>query len=141
MIQRIQTLYLLVGALLMGAFFFADVAWGSAAAEAYAWFTPVLLALTALAVLVGVGAVFFFRNRTVQRKAVVGAQMCTVGATLVLYGALFAADALAVTAGGAIVVGRLIALLLPVAAYVFFFLGRRAIDRDIALVRSMDRLR
>jgi len=37
--------------------------------------------------------------------------------------------------------GTTTVLLLPVAAYILFYLARRAITSDIELVKSMDRLR
>ncbi len=143
MIQRIQSVYLLLGAVALGAmFFFGGVLWRSAPAEAYPWFTPALVVLVALAAVAGLGAIFLFADRPRQRAVVVAAQTLTVLAVLVLLGGFFLADALVVTrADGTLVTSRLIAFLLPVVAYVFFFLARRGIESDMALVRSMDRLR
>ena len=86
-------------------------------------------------------AVFLYENRTTQRSVVVGVQMGTVVLAGVLYGGLYLTSEL--TFGGAqgLAWDRIIALALPIVAYVFFYLARRGIDHDIELVKSMDRLR
>lgn len=142
MIQRLQTLYLAIAVVLLGAFFFVEAGLGSEAAQAYAWFAPALWGVVGLALILGAAAIFLYGNRPLQRRVVVGAQVVTVVAILVLYGGLYLAGALDVTGdGGSLLAEKLVGLLLPVLAYVFFLLARRRIDQDIALVRSMDRLR
>ena len=43
MIQRIQTVYLVLGAVVLGALAFFGVVWEGAAATAQGWFTPAVL--------------------------------------------------------------------------------------------------
>ena len=57
--------------------------------------------------------------------------------TAVLYAGFFLVGAFADGVAGS----TLTALVLPVLAYVMFYLARRGIANDIELVRSMDRLR
>lgn len=137
MIQRIQTIYLLLGASALAATLFFDSIWGSAATETFAWFGPALIALGGLAAALGLGSIFLYKKREVQLKVVVGVQVLTVLFTLVLYAGLWLVGALSEPLPADLLVG----LILPVLAYVMFFLARRGIASDIKLVRSMDRLR
>jgi hypothetical protein len=141
MIQRIQSLYLLLGALTLGALFFFDSIWQSQAAAAQAWFAPSLASLTVAALAVGGGAIFLFRARKRQRTVVIGAQMITVLLLVALYGGLFMSGELDVRAGAGYDVSKIIALLLPVIAYGFYYLGRRGIERDIKKVEDMESFR
>lgn len=142
MIQRIQTVYLLLGVVALGALFLFDGLWQSATAEAYGWFAPVLIGLVSLAALVGLVAIFLYQNRPRQRSVVLGAQVLTVLMLIVLYGGLFLGGELSfMTKAGVVDPNKALVLILPIGAYVMYYLARRAIDRDIELIRSMDRLR
>lgn len=137
MIQRIQTVYLLLGAIALGATLFFDSIWDSAATDAFAWFGPGLVILGGLAAAVALGAIFLYNKREVQLKVVVAAQVLTVLFMLVLYAGLYLVGALSEQIPADLLVG----LILPVLTYVVLYLARRAIASDIELVRSMDRLR
>ena len=141
MIQRIQTVYLVLGAVALLALFLFEGVWQGAAAESQAWFTPTVLITSGLAALVALAAVFLYKTRPKQRQVIVFAQVLTVLHIVMLYGGLYLADALYVRTAAGVDVNMLIALLLPVVAYILFFLARRAVTKDIELVRSMDRLR
>lgn len=142
MIQRIQSVYLLLGAVALGALFFFDSIWQSRAAEMHSWFVPVLMGLILAAGVVGFVSIFLYKDRPRQRRVVLGAQMLTVLLVAALYVGFYLAGELSVgTAGGGVDIGKLFALFLPVVAYVLYYLARRAIKSDIELVRSMDRLR
>lgn len=141
MIQRIQSLYLLLGGMALGAFFFFDPIWASQAATEQAWFTPSLMALTAAAAAVGLGAIFLYRTRSRQRTVVIGAQMITVLLLVALYGGLFMSGELTVRTAGGYDVPKIVALVLPIGAYVFYYLARRGIERDIKKVEDMERFR
>ncbi len=141
MIQRIQTIYLLLGALALWAVLAFESLWQSAPAEAYGWFAPAIFALGGLAGVVGVVAVFLFRDRPRQRRVVLGGQVLIVLLLIVLYGGFFLAGALSFTFEGQLSWGKLLVFILPLGGYVMYFLARRAIAQDIELVRSMDRLR
>jgi hypothetical protein len=141
MIQRIQSLYLLLGAIALGTLFFFDSIWQSQAATTQPWFTPSLMALTIASIAVGGGAIFLFGARDRQRTVVIGAQMITVLLLVALYGGLFMSDGLNLRAGAGYDIPKIIALLLPVVAYGFFYLARRGIERDIKKVEDMNSFR
>lgn len=141
MIQRIQSVYLLLGALALASLLLFDEVWRGEAAEALAWFAPALLILGGVTIALALIAIFLYKNRKKQRSVVVGVQWLTVLWMAVFYGGLFYGGQLQVEAGGDPITASLLVLLVPILAYVFFFLARRGIQRDIALVRSMDRLR
>ena len=141
MIQRIQTVYLVLGGVALGALLLTEPVMHGAAAVAHGWFTPVVIGLAALADLVALGAVFLYNNRPLQRKVIVLAQGLTVLLLVALFGGLYLADALFVRTTQGIDTTMLVTLLLPILAYVFFMLARRGVTKDIELVKSMDRLR
>jgi hypothetical protein len=141
MIQRVQTIYLLLAALLLLLFLgFVDV-WLAVAERAYGWLSPVVTTLTVATVVVALGAIFLYKQRAKQAKAVLAAQWLDLGLVVVLAGVLgalaFTTDA-DLTEAGALGYG---VLLLPIFAYVALRLARRGVQKDIDLVRSMDRLR
>ena len=141
MIQRIQTVYLALGVLALVALLFMRAVWEGPAAETQGWFTAAVVGLGSLAAVVAGVALFLFKDRPRQRKAIVLAQLVTVVLLVTLFGGLYLADALYVRTTQGVDRGMLITLLLPLVAYVLFLLARRAVTKDIALVRSVDRLR
>ncbi len=142
MLQRIQTVYLALGAVALVALLFMDPLWNGAAATSQGWFTAAVVGLTAVAAAVAILAIFLFKDRPKQRKVIVLAQLITVVLLVALFGGLYLANALYVRAtDGSVDVAMLITLLLPLLGYILFLLARRAVTKDIALVRSVDRLR
>ncbi len=141
MIQRIQTVYLILGIVALAALLFIDRLWADPALDAYGWFGPAVLALGGLVMLAAIAGIFTYKNRTQQKKIVLAAQYLTLLLALVLYGGLYLANALTVRTAEGIDVAMLIVLLLPIAGYVLFLMARRAIQKDIEKVKSMDRLR
>jgi hypothetical protein len=142
MIQRIQTVYLFLGALALAALGLFDAPWSSAAAATYAWFVPSLIGLVVLAAGTAIWAIFLYENRKTQRSVVVGVQVCTVVLAALLYGGLYLTSELTFRgAQGAVDWGNAAMLAMPIVAYLLFYLARRGIDHDIELVKSMDRLR
>ena len=140
MIQRIQSLYLLFGAALVVLFLVLGAAWQDTLGAVYTWLTPTALVLGGLTALAALAAVFFYKDRQLQRKIVLAAQWLDLALVLVLVGALAAVslnDEIAFVADTSLY----LSLLLPLVAYVMLRLARRGVEKDIALVRSMDRLR
>lgn len=140
MIQRIQSLYLLFGAALVVLFLLFGAAWQDTLGAVYAWLTPAALVLGGLAALAALVAVFFYKDRALQRKITLAAQWLVLALVLALVGALAAVslnDEAALVADASLY----LSLLAPLVAYVMLRLARRGIEKDIALVRSMDRLR
>jgi len=141
MIQRIQTFYLALGVIaLLCTFFFSDPL-SSLAAETYAWFSPAVIVLIGLTSITTVSAISLYTNRKKQRSVVVGAQVLTVLYIVVLYTGMYLSGELVLRTRSGTEWGRTVVLLLPVAAYILFYLARRSISSDIELVESMDRLR
>jgi membrane glycosyltransferase len=141
MIQRVQSLYLLVAALLLGIFLgFVDV-WLAMAEEAFSWLSPVVMTLGVATLVVALGAVFLYKQRARQATAIRVAQGLDLALVVVLAGVLgylaFRTEADFTEAGA---LGYAV-LLMPVLAYVALRLAQLGVKRDIDLVRSMDRLR
>jgi hypothetical protein len=142
MIQRIQTVYLVLGALASGALFLFDPLWGGAVVQRFGWFTPAAAALAGAAAAGALATVFLYGNRARQRTVTAGLQVLAALLTGLFFGGFYGAGALGLRgADGALDFGKLTFWALPVVAYIFFLLARRAIQSDIDLVRSMDRLR
>lgn len=141
MIQRIQSLYLVLGMITLSALFFFDTIWSSRAATDHAWFTPSVTALTAVAIAVGAGAIFLYRARQRQRTVVLGAQMIVILLLVALYGGFFLSGGFDVRQPSGYDAAQIVALLLPIVAYGFYYLARRGIERDIKKVEDMERFR
>lgn len=141
MIQRLQSLYLLFAALFLVLFLVFGEVWRTVIAATYPWITPVSIVLGGLAALVALVAVFLYKDRATQRKVVLAAQWLNLTLVFALVGGLVALTLNDDVAIGVEAVSVYLTLLLPVVAYVFLRLARRGVENDIALVRSMDRLR
>lgn len=142
MIQRVQSLYLLAAAFLLLAFLPLSGEWRFAAQQLMPWLVPVAMVLTGLTAAVALVAIFLYKNRHRQLKVVILGQWLDLALVLVLVGALVGAnlDAQFMGAQDAMRMA-LISVILPFGAYVCLRLARRGIEKDAALVRSMDRLR
>lgn len=141
MIQRIQSLYLLIGALLLALFFVFDAPWSSTAATAYGWFEPALIGSIVATAGLALGSIFLYTRQTVQRTAVVIVQGLTVVLAATLYGGLFLSGELSVQSPDGFNEAKLTALVLPVAAYVLFMLARRGIEHDIKILEDQNNFR
>ena len=141
MIQRIQTVYLALGALVLTGVLFLESLWGSEAAATYGWFLPVIVGLGAVTAVTAIGAIFLYTDRATQRTVVVGTQLMTILWAVTLYGSLFMTNELQVYDTAGLNVDKLMLVAGPLVAYILFWLARRGIEHDIELVASMDRLR
>lgn len=146
MIQRAQTVYLLLAAGLLVTLVALGDVWAPAVGAELAWLGPATYALAVVAALVALGAVFLYRDRKRQRTVVGYAQVLDLAVLVPLLVGLFAAapDSSASAPGSADALGlygRYLVALLPLVAYVLLRMARLGVDRDIATVRSMDRLR
>lgn len=141
MIQRIQSVYLLLGALCLASLAFVDDIWLSQAAESQAWYVPTVTLFGIATVLAALIAIFLYKNRSQQLKLIVAVQMMTLAFLVILFGGQILVGDFTLFEGGTADVAMIIALILPIAAYIFFYLARRGVRRDINLVKSMDRLR
>ena len=140
MIQRIQSLYLLLAAICFFVLLMLDLPYGSPAA-AYGWFTPVVMVGAVLLGLASIGAIFLYKQRERQLRVINGVQLVAVLYLFILFGALYFAGDLHFQRGGMTDAGKIVSLFLPILAYALLYLARRGVAGDISLVRSMDRLR
>lgn len=141
MIQRIQSLYLLLGAILMVALAFMNAAWQSVTID-FAWFNMGLNSIIIITVVTAVIAIIRYSNRMHQRNLTLLAQVLTLLTMVLLFGGLMIQGRLQVyTEDATLDTVKILAFVLPIAAYVLFYLARFAIQKDIKLVKSMDRLR
>lgn len=141
MIQRIQSIYLLVGAIALACLLLFDDIWSGPEAEQHTWFAPALLTAAGLSALIALVAIFLYKDRRRQRGVVVWAQLLALITFIVLLIGLTFGDASSEASAPGYATEYAVAVLIPMVAYVLFYLARRAIDRDIALIRSMNRLR
>ncbi|MEL6812561.1 MAG: DUF4293 domain-containing protein [Bacteroidota bacterium] len=136
MLQRIQTVYLLIAALLMGALYLwfpsLEDAAGALIMEKN---EPLVLGLMMGVVVLILISIFNFKKRQLQfvlnRLAII--------LNFVLLG-VFVYRALTVS-GETLVSEKGIGMLLPIISIVFLVLANKAIKRDEDLVKSVDRLR
>lgn len=139
MIQRIQSIYLALAVATLLALFFFDGIWQTAALEPPYTFVPTAIAVLALATAaLAAASIFLYSNRKTQRKVVVAAQVLTLILLFVIVAGLYFSGVLATFAGDLL---TLFPMVLPIATYALLVLARRGIDKDVALVKSMDRLR
>lgn len=141
MIQRIQSLYLLLGAFALAAMGLFELPWSDPAAAEYDWFVPALILLLVLTVGTALTAIFLYDRRETQRQVVIGVQVLTVCLAGVLYGGMYFVGTLRFVGVTGILWDKSIMLVLPIVAYGLFLLARRGIEHDIELVESMDRIR
>ncbi|MCO5725887.1 DUF4293 domain-containing protein [Robiginitalea marina] len=136
MIQRIQTVYLLLSALLTGILPFWLHLWTEGGGQAvYArqelWVSAAFYASTVLAVI----SVLSFKNRKQQFVL----NRFNLLLNLFLLG-FFVVRSLSIS-GGTSVSEKGIGMLIPVFSIVFLVLANKAIKKDEDLVKSVDRLR
>ena len=141
MIQRIQSIYLLLAVAMLGLEYSFDSVWKGPSAEAYSWFGPVTMGVFTLAAIGSLGAIFLYSQRKRQRSLVVVSQVIALIGLLVLFGTQFMTNSLPSVSASSVSFESWAALVCPILAYLMLVMARRAIDKDIALVRSMDRLR
>lgn len=149
MIQRIQTLYLVLAAVLGIIQFFTPfvkfampdgqtcVVTGLSSFSAGMWHVGVLLlGLMALAL----WAVFLFKKRPLQLKMTHTAALCALAGTLAALGAVYALPPKMCLEGKADIGGSGGLVLMPLAVFALL-LASRGIRKDEELVRGADRIR
>lgn len=141
MIQRIQSLYLLLGAACLFPAALLEITTLAQVDETLTWYEPALTIVGVATMVIALGAIFFYKNRPKQQKLVSAVQVMTIIFLIILVAGLVIADGLAQLTQGGVDAVSIILIALPLLAYVFFWLARRGIQRDIDLVKSMDRLR
>ena len=138
MIQRLQTLYLVLAALLLALFVGLADGWASAIAADTAWLGGLGYGLAVVTAVVALVAVGLYKNRALQRRVIHAAQWLDLALVVVVLVGLFV-----VTDPGAptVPVGLYLVALQPIVAYILLRMARQRVTADIETVRSMDRLR
>lgn len=139
MIQRIQSIYLLLASIASSALFGLPFATATAQPEGLLQDGSFdindhlgLMLLTGLIAVVAMGTIFLYKNRTLQMN-LGKLNIVLLVALLVLTAYLYFTIQVATTLG--------FGLVLPILVFAFIFLANRSIYKDERLVRSADRLR
>ncbi|GAA0757255.1 DUF4293 domain-containing protein [Psychroflexus lacisalsi] len=136
MIQRIQSLYLVIAILLNGVLSFYLPLWiTSDNIEIFIISQPIAISLFLLSVLISIITLFSFKRR--KRQFVLG--RINIILNFVLVG-VFAYWTLSLP-GEMDISEKGIGMLLPIISIVFIALANKAIKKDEDLVKSVDRLR
>jgi uncharacterized membrane protein YqaE (UPF0057 family) len=146
MIQRIQSIYLLISSLGFGALFLFPFATSNNPVPQYlqdmvynVQDSPILMILTVLGILIALVAIFVYNNRNLQQKLSILLIICSVFiplvAVLLMYneGTAFNQETTIIEDEAGIY--------MPIVSLLFAFLAYRGIKQDDKLVKSMDRLR
>jgi hypothetical protein len=136
MIQRIQTLYMLLAILLIGVMPFFIPLWKTAAGPFYFMQDSSYSALIGLSVSLLLLSILFYKKR--QHQFVLNRLNMII--TLILLG-LFVYRSLSLSGGTAAVSEKGIGIYLPLISIVLLALANKAIKKDEELVKSVDRLR
>ncbi|MEM0961273.1 MAG: DUF4293 family protein [Bacteroidota bacterium] len=138
MLQRLQTLYLTIGALLLALFVGVGRTWAESIGDAVPWLGTVGFALAGVTAFVALAGVALYKNRETQKRVILAAQWLDLAlVAVVLVGLYLAFD----SSAGAAPVGHYLVAMLPIVAYVLLRMARQRVVRDIEKVRSMDRIR
>ncbi len=154
MIQRIQTLYLLIITVLMSVTLFARLAWFGGEGEEFGLYafalkdaggevlhsTVYLGIVLSAAALLPLVTVFLYRRRLLQIRLCV-AEMVLLFGCAVMEGIYYYLGCRVVSELPFSTHGVGISIALPVVSLLFAWLASRAIFRDELLVRSADRIR
>lgn len=136
MLQRIQTVYLLIAALISGGLIFVLPLWTTPeGVDLFAIEDVYVFAGFIASAVLSVITIFYYKNR--QTQFVIG--RLNIILNFILLG-VFVYQSLTLP-GGASASEKGIGLLVPVFSIVFLALANKAIKKDEALVKSVDRLR
>ena len=150
MIQRIQTVFLLLAGISIGLLFLNSISFASTTSEdsvANSSFSDgffslqdhvILIVLVGIGLLLFLGGVALFKNRPLQMKVTRLGIVATI-LVFILAVILFIIDYQKLADGTKIEVE--FGIILPILAIVFGILGLRYINKDEKIVRSADRLR
>jgi hypothetical protein len=151
MIQRIQTIYLLLAAIALACPIFLPLATATGDqttlhatgnnffADGTYWSKENPAGLAIFALILGIlGAIFLYQNRVLQMRLTGGMAFGT-GILIALFAALGVINAKLLPETASVQIG--VGGIPPVLAIVFLFLAYRSIKKDEQLVRSSDRLR
>ncbi len=137
MIQRIQTVYLILALLVTGVLPFIFPLWTLSNGQSeYFMGNQIYVVLLGLSTSLSLLGILFYKKR--QHQFVIG--RLNIILNLILLG-LFVYRSLTVSGGTLAVSEKGIGMFLPIVAIVFLVLANKAIKKDEDLVKSVDRLR
>lgn len=145
MIQRIQSIFLLVSSLAFGGQFLTDFATSNISIPNLMSDkiydindSPILIGITILGIVITIGAIFLYNNRALQSKlsifSVILAFFLPLVAFLLMYNEKTGIPTNAL-------ISDQLGAYLPVVSIISSFIAMRYINKDEKLVKSMDRLR
>lgn len=136
MIQRIQTIYLVIAAVIMGSLYMLfPVVLGEGGAIIIDRNEPVVLGLIFISIALAIISILSFKKRQTQFVL----NRLNIISNFILLG-VFVYRSLTLS-GETLVSEKGIGVLLPIISIVFLVLANKAIKRDEDLVKSVDRLR
>jgi|SRR5690554_703769 hypothetical protein len=136
MIQRIQTIYMLLVALLgIALYYWFPTLLDESGVALFERSEPLFLGLIGISIALSIIAIFLYKNRKLQFVI----NRFNILANLILLG-VFVYRSLSVP-GETLVSEKGIGMYIPVISIVLLVLANRAIQRDEQLVKSVDRLR
>ncbi len=136
MIQRIQTIYLVIAAIIMGALFmWFPIVLGEDGTVIIARNEPLVLGLIFISIALAIISILSFKKRQLQFVL----NRLNIISNFILLG-VFVYRSLTLS-GETLVSEKGIGVLLPIISIVFLVLANKAIKRDEDLVKSVDRLR
>lgn len=145
MIQRVQSIFLLLAAIAFGLLFKFPFAVSDQPTSTFLsdqvyniQDNPALMGLAALGVILSLAALFMFKNRSLQMRLGYGLIVMSI-LLMVVAGLLFMNDAQ--TMAQSVQVSDQFGMYLPIGTLVLGFLANRFIKKDDNKVKSMDRLR
>ena len=136
MVQRIQSVYLVLAALLLAGFLALPSTWHLVTGT---WTRVGILAFALLAIGCTAWALLLFKNRSRQMRVIEAARIGVMLLVAVFFGHIYFSGTL--LRPDLMEPQILICVGIPVVTFVLLFLARRGVARDIRLVRSADRLR
>lgn len=136
MIQRIQTIYLVIAAIIMGALYMLfPIVLGEDGAVIIDRNEPLVLGLILISIALAIISILSFKKRQLQFVL----NRLNIISNFILLG-VFVYRSLTLS-GETLVSEKGIGVLLPIISIVFLVLANKAIKRDEDLVKSVDRLR
>ncbi len=136
MIQRVQTIYLIVSAIIMGALFmWFPVVLGKDGSVVMERNEPLIFGLVFVSIALAIISILSFKKRQMQFVL----NRLNIISNFVLLGVFV--YRLLTLSGETIVSEKGIGVVLPIISIVFLVLANKAVKRDEDLVKSVDRLR
>jgi len=136
MIQRIQSIYLLLVAVIAGLGLYSPLWTNNKNIEVKGFDNVYILALFVFVIVLSVVSLFLFKNRKLQ--FVLGRINILINILLL---SVFGYYALNFSGEIVVVSEKEIGLIIPFVSIVFLFMANKAIKKDEDLVKSVDRLR